>query len=123
MFLDVGCLLGSISDQFSIILVSFLQASFSHRFVINLGMNFGINFDVLLIPLPFAYATIKTKKIYYTMNLYVFTHQKNIMLDDFYDVFDTHIGIDIGCVVASIMSPFWYPFGINVRVFGCSFLI
>ena len=32
---------------------------------------------------------------------------------------DTYLGIDLGCVLASI----WHPFGIHVRVYGCSFLI
>ena len=31
---------------------------------------------------------------------------------------DTYFGIDFGCVLASILSPFCNPFGINVRVFG-----
>ena len=37
-------------------------------------------------------------------------------------LFDTYFGIDFGCVWASILSPCWHPFGINVRVLGRSFL-
>ena len=52
-----------------------------------------------------------------------FYHQKNMIFHDVHDFFDTYFGIDFGCVLASILSPFWHPFGINVRVLGCSFLI
>ena len=37
--------------------------------------------------------------------------------------FDTYFGIDLGYVLAPILFLFWHPFGINVRVLGCSFLI
>ena len=38
-------------------------------------------------------------------------------------VYYIYFGTDFGCVLVSTPSPFWHPFGINVSVLGCSFLI
>ena len=64
-----------------------------HWLFIDLGMDFGITFDICLIPFPFAHALCKTfKNIMFIMNLYVFTHQEHMNVDD---RFITNLGIDL----------------------------
>ena len=48
--------------------------------------------------------------------------RKTWVLMSFITFGETYFGIDFGCVLASILFPFWYSFGINVSVSGCSFL-
>ena len=63
---------------FSIISTSLFRASFSHRFVIDFGMDVGLIFDVFLIPSPFTHATCSTfKTIAFTLNVYVYPSEKH----------------------------------------------
>jgi hypothetical protein len=57
-------------------------------FFIEFRMDFGLIFDVFLIPLPFAHATFNPSKTFvFPMNFNDFTLRRNMILDDFPDLF------------------------------------
>ena len=107
MFLHNGSLWALIFASSSVISASLFRASFSHRFVIDLGMDFGIIFDVCLIPFAFAHATCKNFEYFAYQEIMIFI----IFVGTCFDLdFD-----DFGYRVRFHLEPFWYYFHVFSR--------
>ena len=82
-------------------------------------MYFGIIFDVCLILFRSRARPAKRSKTFvFTMNLYDSTIQKNMVSNDFQDLFRYQIGHRLLIALGSILAPFGKPDGINFHDFG-----
>ena len=80
--------LGSLLVSVSIIWASLFRALVLHQFSIDFGMEFGATFDVLKIPFRSLTQPAKpSKTITLTMTLRFLTLVRNIVFDDFHDLF------------------------------------
>ena len=83
------------------------------------------HFWCLFVFVPFACATCNTFKYQCFYDEFVCScpSEKTLFLMISMICSILILAIDFGYVLVSILSHFWHPFGINVSVLGCSFLI
>ena len=112
----LGSLLGSILDDF----LWCLHYLFEHRFCTDCASIWKwilICFLCLLTPRPFAHSTCNSFTNHHLYNEFAwFYNFWKMFLITFMIFLDTNFGIDLWCVLASILVAFWYPFGIKFHV-------
>ena len=104
-WLQFGVHVPSILNHFCII----DSALIFHRF----EMDFGICVDVVLIHFP---SSLEKNK--FAINLNDFTIQRNMMVDDFHDLFIFQFWHSLLMTFGIDVGPCWNPFGINCHDFG-----
>ena len=94
-----------------------------HWLPIDVGIDFALMFYVSLIVFLFANATSKAfiNNVFFSIKLEVFTHQKNMSFYGFHYIFRYWFWHWLWWLRASILHPFWQPFGIQFHFVSQSF--